>query len=218
MEKDKDQVKPLFPAIAVGPGILLLPKGCCLGSSPSKKGETNLTWQPFWPGRLQCPGVCPLGWQKTHGHCCWSPLCWNTPILLMEAGSWCGGQPAEDDETMSANYTGFTDSGLHVLLWWQRETAHLLPGQSDHVQRTVHETARHDLLGVLRKHSIIYTVVGSHVLSKERKKHMWRKVCCKWYGLIHKLSTLVWWMKISPKTRKELWTFGSHLLFSFKLF
>lgn len=56
----------------------------------------RLTWRPFWPGRLRCPDVCRLGWQKTRGHCCWSPLCWSTPIHQMEAGSWCGGRPAQD--------------------------------------------------------------------------------------------------------------------------
>ena len=70
------------------------------------------------------------------------------------------------------NYQSTTDSSLCVVLWWQR-SAHLLPSQSNHVKRTVHEATRHDLLGVFCKHCIIHTVVGSHVLSREWKKHAW---------------------------------------------
>lgn len=132
-------------------------------------GQTNLTWQPFWLGRLRCPDVFSLGWQKTHGHYCWSLVCWSTPILLMGAGSWCGDQPVQDYNTMSTNYTGITDIRLCLLLWW-RKRDHLLPGQGDHIQRAVHKATCHDLLGVFCEHRVINAVVGSHVLSKEWKK------------------------------------------------
>lgn len=140
---------------------------CSENGLVKNKGQTNLTWQPFWLGRLRCPDVCPLGWKKTHGHCCWSLLCWSTSILLMEAGSWCGGQPAQDYKTMSTNYIGIADISLGVKMCWQKKRDHLLPSQSDHVQRAIHETTCHDLLGVFCEHCVIYTVVGGHVLSRE---------------------------------------------------
>lgn len=71
--------------------------------------SSNLTWQPFWQGRLRCPDACPLERQKTRAHCCCSLLCWSTPTLLMEAGSWCGGRPAQDYKTMSTVYTDVTE-------------------------------------------------------------------------------------------------------------
>lgn len=67
---------------------------------------------------------------------------------------------------------GIDDSSLCVHpLWWQ-QIDHLLPGQSDHVQRAVHKATRHNLLEVFCEHCVIYTVVCSHVLSKEWKKHV----------------------------------------------
>lgn len=45
---------------------------------------------------------------------------------------------------------------------------HLLCGQSDHVQRAIHESTHHHLLGVFCEHGVIYTVVGSYILSKTK--------------------------------------------------
>lgn len=70
------------------------------------KWLTPLTGQPFWLGRPRYPDVCHLGWWRTHVRCCWSLLCWSTPIPRMEAGSWCGGQSARDYKPQSSNYTG----------------------------------------------------------------------------------------------------------------
>lgn len=47
-----------------------------------------------------------------------------------------------------------------------RERAHLLPCQCDHVQRSVHEAASHDLLPIFCEHCIIHTMIGCHILSK----------------------------------------------------
>lgn len=49
---------------------------------------------------------------------------------------------------------------------------HLLPGQGDHVQRAVHEATCEDLLQVFCEHSVVHTVVGSHVLSKEGERNV----------------------------------------------
>ena len=136
------------------------------------KGQTNLTWQPSWPGRLRCPDVCPLGWQRTRGRCYWSLLYWSRPILLTEAGSLCAGQPVQDYKTVSTNYTQTLLTAFCVCCCDdKRETIHLLPSQSDHVQRAVHEATCDHLLGVFCEHCVIYTVVGGHVLLKEWQKH-----------------------------------------------
>lgn len=47
---------------------------------------------------------------------------------------------------------------------------HLFPGQSDHVQRAVHEATCQDLLQVLREHGVVDTVVCSHVLPKKERR------------------------------------------------
>lgn len=184
--------------------VLLVLTGTLEQNGAIKTCRTNLTWQPFWPGRLRCPDVCRPGWQKTHGHCCWSLLCWSTPIHQMEAGSWCGGQPTQDHKTLSTNHTGINDSSLCVHpLWWQ-QIDHLLPGQSDHVQRAVHKATRHNLLEVFCEHCVIYTVVCSHVLSKEWKKHVcWHVVL----SMPFSKRTRGW-----EKIRKEFRTVPRHWL------
>lgn len=53
---------------------------------------------------------------------------------------------------------------------------HLLPGQSDHVQRAVHEATCQDLLQVLREHGVVDTVVCGHILPK---KESWKRKLVK---------------------------------------
>lgn len=49
-------------------------------------------------------------------------------------------------------------------------TSHLFPGESDHVQRSVHEASRHCLRSVLREDGVVHAVVSRHVLRKRRKQ------------------------------------------------
>lgn len=41
---------------------------------------------------------------------------------------------------------------------------YLLSSEGDHVQRAVHETARHHLGSVLRVHGVVHSMVGRHIL------------------------------------------------------